>query len=87
MNLKIGVLKDFAKFTGKHLCQRGSFMNTIFYETPPVAASVANNFHVKDQFDKLIWVKVLKYGPSLTSTNFTWFIFESLDPFAASCST
>ena len=38
---KKGVLKNFAKFTGKHLCQR-LFLNKVagcfFYRTPPVAA-------------------------------------------------
>ena len=45
------VLKNFAKFTGKHLCQSdsgtGVFLRTLqnfnkhlFYRTPPVAASV-----------------------------------------------
>ena len=29
-----GVLRNFAKFTGKHLCQ-----SLFFYRTPPVAAS------------------------------------------------
>ena len=43
---KKGVLKTFAKFTGKHLCQSlffnkvAGFKNTFFYRTPPVAASV-----------------------------------------------
>ena len=31
---KKGVLRNFAKFTGKHLCQR-----LFFFRTPPVAAS------------------------------------------------
>ena len=39
-------------------------MNTIFHKTAPVAASVAKNLHVEDQFGKLIWVKVFKNGPS-----------------------
>ena len=32
-----GVLRNFAKFTGKHLCQ--SLRIPFFYRTPPVAAS------------------------------------------------
>ena len=43
-----GILKNFAKFTGKELCQGfffnivadlSSFKNTNFYKTPPAAAS------------------------------------------------
>ena len=47
---KKGVLRNFAKFTRKHLCQRLFFnkvaglgeisKNTFFYRTPPVAASI-----------------------------------------------
>ena len=48
---KTGVLKNFTKLTGKHLCQSLSFnkvvgfrpeifRNTFFYRTPLVAASV-----------------------------------------------
>ena len=67
-------------------------MNAIFHKTPPVAASVAKNLHVEDQFGKLIWVKVFKNGPSKTCArqslkNFTWSVFEYLDPVVASCST
>ena len=43
-----GVLRNFAKFTGKHLCQVlflnkvtgvRSLAQVVFYRTPPVAAS------------------------------------------------
>ena len=46
---KIGVLKNFTKISGKRLCQSLFFdkvaglrldLNTFFYGTPPVAASV-----------------------------------------------
>ena len=51
---KIGVLKNFANFTGKHLCWSllliklfsceffELFKSIFFYRTPPVAASVLN---------------------------------------------
>ena len=35
---KKGILKNFAKFTAKHRCQR--CQNTFSYRTPPVAASI-----------------------------------------------
>ena len=38
MLFKIGVLKNFASFTGKHLGW-SLFLITFFYRTPPVAAS------------------------------------------------
>ena len=42
---KIGVLKNFAKFTGKHLCQclffnKVASLRPFLYRTPPVAASI-----------------------------------------------
>ena len=39
MFYKVGVLKIFAKFTGKHLCQRLFFNKLQAYRTLPVAAS------------------------------------------------
>ena len=39
MFYKVGVLKIFAKFTGKHLCQRLFFSKLQAYRTLPVAAS------------------------------------------------
>ena len=49
MFLKIGVLKDFANFTGKHLCwsfflkkSRALRREHFFYRTTPVAASENN---------------------------------------------
>ena len=51
---KKGVLRNFAKLTGKHLCQScGSCeipKNTFFYRIPPVAASVPVRALLKDQF-------------------------------------
>ena len=41
---KKGVLKNFAKFTGKHLCQSPFFNKVAGYKTPPVAASAEWNF-------------------------------------------
>ena len=49
MLFEIGVLKNFTKLLGKHLCRSLAFnkvagfrlfKNTFFYRTPPVAASV-----------------------------------------------
>ena len=47
---KKGILKEFAKSTGKHLCQ-SLFLNKVaglrtsyFYGTPPVAASECSRF-------------------------------------------
>ena len=58
---KKGVLRNFAKFTGKHLCQKLFFnkvvfscefceisKNTFLYRTPPVAAS---NYVAAEDFD------------------------------------
>ena len=42
MLCKKGVLRNFTKFTGKHLCQ-GLFFNKCFYKTPLVAASESSN--------------------------------------------
>ena len=36
---KMGVVKNFANFTEKHLCWSLSFKNSFFYRTPPVAPS------------------------------------------------
>ena len=62
---KKGVLRNFAKLTGKHLCQSLFFntlaqvfscefceisKNTFFYRIPPVAASVPVRALLKDQF-------------------------------------
>ena len=45
MFFKVGVLKNFASFTGKHLGW-SLFLIKFFYRTPPVAASVHVTFHV-----------------------------------------
>ena len=49
---KKGVLKNFAKLTGKLLC-RGLILRTFFYRTAPVAASdhVANSSKVPLNLD------------------------------------
>ena len=54
---KKGVIRNFVKFTGKHLCQSQFCeisMNTFSYKTPPVAASVIIN--------KGAWFPILLMG-------------------------
>ena len=52
--MKQGVLRNFTKFTGKHLCQ-GLFFNKVehrIYRTPPVAAS-SSLMNVKGDLTKV----------------------------------
>ena len=49
-----GILRNFATFTGKHLCQRLFFNKVaglrLFYRTPPVAASVLCTIRKKSKY-------------------------------------
>ena len=68
-----GVLRNFAKFTGKHLCQSLFFdkvaggKSTFFYRTPPVAASELDLDKEKATFYKTEYHE--KYNiPQITET-------------------
>ena len=78
MFFKIGVLKNFANFTGRHLGW-SLFLIKFFYRIPPVAASIYVAFHECFFFNfSLAALPLLPYS---TVTFFVWrntFVFMSL---------
>ena len=76
MFFKIDVLKNFASFTGKHLCW-SLFLMKFFYKTPLVAASIHVTFQVSFYFS----LTALPLLPYSTVTFFVWrntFVLMSL---------
>ena len=75
MFLKIGVLKNFANFTGRHLGW-GLFLIKFFYRLPPVAASIYVAFHECFFFNfSFAVLPLLRY---CTATFFIWRTLSSL---------
>ena len=65
MFLKIGVAKNFATFTGKHLCWP---LQAFFYRTPTVAAS--GFLQQEILFFSLIWYLLLTVARAFAPNSF-----------------
>ena len=61
-SVRKGVLKNFAKLTGKHLCQ-----SLFFNKARPVGASVNNSFALKN--DKISHFESFNYASHLKGAN------------------